>query len=134
MINTVSTKDTANMSLPPTPPGYDNWNQFIAEQGAIIAAAQGLTYQQGKASAKLLYVAEPVRKAAGTPSFREYNEFTTWAARQVIPQPTLDPDVPTALGRPWNLGYPLPSGLPITANGTGDSLVTETGNNLIVTQ
>lgn len=122
------------MSLPPTPPGYDNWNQFIAEQGAIIAAAQGLTYQQGKASAKLLYVAEPVRKAAGTPSFRIYNEFTTWAARQVIPQPTLDPDVPTALGRPWRLGQPYPSGVSIVANSTGDALITELGGEPIVTE
>lgn len=122
------------MSLPPTPPGYDNWNQYIAEQGAIIAAAQGLTYQQGKASVKLLDVAEPVRKAVGTPSYRIYNEFTTWADRQVIPQPTLDPDVPTALGRPWRLGSPAPGGEPIVANATGDMFITEVGSDLIVTE
>ena len=91
------------MALPPTPPGYRNWNEYIATQGAIIASAQGLTFQQGKASAKLLYVAEPVRQAVGTPSYRQHNQFTTWAARQVIPQPNPDPDAVVAPGRPWRL-------------------------------
>ena len=91
------------MALPPTPPGYSNWNEYISVQGAIIAAAQGLTFQEGKASVKLLDVALPVRQAVGTPSYRQYNEFTTWAARAVIPQPTTNPDIPTALGRPWLL-------------------------------
>lgn len=91
------------MALPPTPVGYDNWNEYIAEQGLIVAAAQGLTYQQGKASVKLLDVAEPVRQDVGTPSYREYNVFTTWADRQVIPQPNPDPDVDVAPGRPWRL-------------------------------
>ena len=79
--------------LPPTPAGYDNWNAYIEEQGAIIAAAQGLTFQEGKASAKLLYVAMPVRQAAGTLSYRDYNVFTTWAARALVPDE----------GRPWKL-------------------------------
>ena len=91
------------MSLPPVPPSYPSWNAYIEEQGAIIAAAQGLTFQEGKASAKLLYVAEPVRQATGTPSYRTYNVFTDWASREVIPQPNPDPDVPVAPGRPWRL-------------------------------
>lgn len=81
------------MSLPPVPSGYDSWNQYIEEQGAIVAAAQGLTFQEGKASVKLLDVAEPVRQAVGTPSYRIYNVFTTWADRTVSP----------TQGRPWRL-------------------------------
>jgi hypothetical protein len=87
--------------LPPIPPSHDSWNQYIEEQGAIIAAAQGLTFQEGKASAKLLYVAMPVRQDVGTPSYREFNVFTDWSSREVIPDPTDNPDVPTAMGRPW---------------------------------
>lgn len=79
------------MSLPPVPASYDSWNAYIEEQGAVVAAAQGLTFQQGKASVKLLDVAEPVRQAVGTPSYREYNVFTTWADRTVSP----------TQGRPW---------------------------------
>ena len=82
------------MALPPTPEGYLNWNQYIEEQGAITADQQGLTLQQGKASVKLLDVAEPARQATGTPSYREYNVFTTWADRTVAP----------TTGRPWRLG------------------------------
>jgi hypothetical protein len=89
------------MALPPTPSGYTNWNDYIETNAPALAAAQSLTLQQAKASLKLADVAEPVRQAVGTPSYRIYNVFTTWAARAVIPQPTLDPDVPTALGRPW---------------------------------
>lgn len=91
------------MALPPVPPSYPSWNAYIEEQGAIIAAAQGLTFQEGKASAKLLYVAMPVRQDFGTPSYNQYNVFTTWAAREVIPQPNPDPDTPVAPGRPWRL-------------------------------
>lgn len=91
------------MALPPTPGGYDSWNSYIEIQGAIVAAAQSLTFQQGKAAVKLLEVAEPVRQAVGTPSYRTYNVFTNWASRQVIPQPNLNPDVPVAPGRPWRL-------------------------------
>lgn len=79
------------MALPPTPAGYDNWNAYIEEQGAIVAADQGLTFQEGKASVKLGDVAEPVRQDVGTPSYREYNVFTTWADRTVAP----------TTGRPW---------------------------------
>lgn len=86
------------MSLPPTPVGYANWNEYIEIQGAIVAAAQGLTFQEGKASVKLLDVAEPVRQAFGTPSYREYNVFTTWAERTVAPTE----------GRPWRDGYDYP--------------------------
>lgn len=118
------------MALPPIPPGYQSWNQYIEEQGAIIAAAQGLTFQQGKASAKLLYVSEPVRSAVGTPSYRQYNVFTTWSARQVIPQPNLDPDVPVALGRPWRSGTPPIGGLDLTTL-SGDSIVTISGDNIV---
>jgi hypothetical protein len=91
------------MALPPTPAGFSNWNEYISVQGAIIAAAQGLTFQEGKASVKLLDVAEPVRQAVGTPSYRIYNVFTDWASREVIPQPNPDPDVEVAPGRPWRL-------------------------------
>ncbi len=91
------------MALPPTPAGFSNWNEYLEVQGAIIAAAQGLTFQQGKASVKLLDVAMPVRQATGTPSYRIYNVFTDWASREVIPQPNPDPDVEVAPGRPWRL-------------------------------
>ena len=117
------------MALPPTPDGYDNWNQYIAIQGALIAADQGLTYQQGKASAKLLYVSMPSRQDLGTPSYRDYNLFTTWADRQVIPQPNLDPDTDVAPGRPWWIGSPV---VPDTlTTETGDTLTTENGDTLI---
>lgn len=89
--------------LPPVPPSYLSWNQYIEEQGAIVAAAQGLTFQEGKASVKLLEVAEPVRSDVGIPSYRIYNVFTDWASREVIPQPNPDPDMPVAPGRPWRL-------------------------------
>lgn len=91
------------MALPPIPAGYDSWNEFIEEQGAIIATAQGLTLQEGKASVKLLQVAMPSRQDVGTPSYRDFNNFTDWVNREVIPDPTLDPDIPTAIGRPWRL-------------------------------
>jgi hypothetical protein len=91
------------MALPPTPPGYSNWNEYIEVNAPAIAAAQSLTIQQARASIKLGNVAEPVRQATGTPSYRAYNVFTTWAARQVIPQPNPNPDVSVAPGRPWRL-------------------------------
>ncbi len=113
--------------LPPVPPSYPSWNAYIEEQGAIIAAAQSLTLQQGKASVKLLDVAMPVRQAAGTPSYRQYNLFTTWNDRQVIPQPNPDPDLNVAPGRPWRLG---PSAVFSLTTENGDQLQTEDGNNL----
>ena len=123
------------MALPPTPIGYNSWNEYIEIQGAIIAAAQGLTFQQGKASVKLLDVAEPIRSATGEPYYRQYNVFTTWAARQVIPQPTINPDVPTAEGRPWQHAV-IPSGTFITLENNVDLLTTEvaSGSNNIVTE
>jgi hypothetical protein len=117
------------MALPPTPSGYDSWNEYIEEQGAIIAAAQGLTFQQGKASVKLLNVAEPVRTAVGTPSYRDYNVFTTWADRAVIPQPNPDPDIQVAPGRPWRLSTPPSIDTIVTLS--GDALTTLSGDNLV---
>jgi len=81
------------MALPPTPPGYDSWNQYIAVEGAAIAAAQGLTLQQGKGSAKLLYAAMPSRQDPASPDFMPYNVFTTWDDRTVAP----------TVARPWRL-------------------------------
>ena len=86
MINT-------NMALPPTPPGYDNWNDYIQTNAPALAAAQGLTIQQARASLKLLNVSEPIRSAVGQPYYRQYNVFTTWAARSQSPNQ----------GRPWRL-------------------------------
>ena len=79
------------MSLPPTPAGYDNWNQYITDNAPALMSSQGLTFQEAKASLKLLDVAMPVRQAVGTPSYRQYNVFTTWANRTVSP----------TIGRPW---------------------------------
>lgn len=79
------------MSLPPTPPGYLNWNEYITVNAPALMVSQGLTFQEAKASIKLLDVAEPVRQAIGTPSYRIYNVFTTWAERTVCPTE----------GRPW---------------------------------
>lgn len=80
------------MALPPTPSGYPSWNAYIEEQGAIVAAAQGLTFQEGKASVKLLDVASPGRTNPSSPDYMTpYNVFTTWADRTVSP----------TVGRPW---------------------------------
>jgi hypothetical protein len=81
------------MALPPTPVGYDNWNDYIQTNAPALAAAQGLTLQQAKASLKLLDVSEPIRSTFGQPYYRQYNVFTTWAARALLPAP----------GRPWRL-------------------------------
>lgn len=79
------------MSSPPVPTGYDSWNQYVEEQGSIVAASQGLTFQEGKASVKLLDVATPGRTDPDSPDYMVYNIFTTWAARTVSP----------IVGRPW---------------------------------
>jgi hypothetical protein len=79
------------MALPPVPSSYQSWNQYIEEQGAIVAAAQGLTFQEGKASVKLLDVATPGRTDPDSPDYMVYNIFTTWADRTVSP----------TVGRPW---------------------------------
>lgn len=91
------------MALPAVPSGYDSWNDYIETEAPALAIAQGLTIQQARASLKLLYVSEPIRSSVGQPYYRQYNVFTTWAARQVIPQPTTNPDVQVAPGRPWKL-------------------------------
>ena len=82
------------MALPPTPDGYDNWNDYIETNAPALASSQGITLQEAKASLKLLYVSEPIRSAVGEPYYREYNVFTTWADRALLPEP----------GRPWKLG------------------------------
>jgi hypothetical protein len=79
------------MALPPTPSGYDNWNAYIEAEAPALAIAQSLTLQQAKASIKLLDVSEPIRSAVGEPYYRQYNIFTTWADRALLP----------AQGRPW---------------------------------
>lgn len=81
------------MALPPTPLGYNNWNEYIQINAPALAVAQGITIQQARASLKLLYVSEPIRSAVGQPYYRQYNVFTTWAARALVPDP----------GRPWRL-------------------------------
>lgn len=81
------------MALPPTPVGYDNWNDYIETNAPALAVAQSLTLQEAKASIKLLDVSEPIRSAVGEPYYREYNVFTTWADRALLPAP----------GRPWRL-------------------------------
>ncbi len=81
------------MALPPTPAGYDNWNDYIDTNAPALAIAQDLTLQEAKASIKLLEVAEPIRSAVGEPYYREYNVFTTWADRALLPNQ----------GRPWKL-------------------------------
>lgn len=108
------------MSLPPTPADYDNWNSYIEINAPALAAEQDLTLQEAKASLKLLYVAEPVRQAVGTPSYRIYNVFTTWADRTVSP----------TVGRPWVEIEPPIAGLFIITQ-SGDFLVTDSDDNLI---
>lgn len=81
------------MALPPTPSGYQNWNEYITVNAPALMTSQGLTFQEAKASIKLLDVAMPVRQDIGTPSYRIYNVFTTWADRTVAPTE----------GRPWKL-------------------------------
>lgn len=110
------------MSLPPVPPGYDSWNQFIEVQGAIIAAQQGLTFQEGKGSAKLLYAAMPLRQDPASSDYMIYNVFTTWDQRTVAP----------TIGRPWRLGTPPVSGDVITTQ-SGDGLITNQTGDFIVT-
>lgn len=81
------------MALPPVPLSYDSWNQYIESNAPSIASSQGITLQQAKASLKLLYVSEPIRGTIGQPYYRQYNIFTTWAARSLLP----------SIGRPWRL-------------------------------
>jgi len=78
------------MALPPVPATYDSWNDYI-ETNAPGLVGPGLTLQQAKAQLKLSLVSEPIRSAVGQPYYRQYNIFTTWAARSVLP----------TIGRPW---------------------------------
>ena len=101
------------MALPPVPGGYDSWNDYIETEAPALAIAQSITLQEAKASLKLLYVSEPIRSAVGEPYYREYNVFTTWADRALLPDQ----------GRPWKLAgetvlfTPLGSDSLITADG-----------------
>ena len=79
------------MALPPTPSGYDNWNDYIEANAPALASSQSITLQEAKASLKLLDVSEPIRSAVSEPYYREYNVFTTWAERALLPNQ----------GRPW---------------------------------
>jgi hypothetical protein len=79
--------------LPPVPSPYLSWNEYIESNAPAVASAQGITLQEAKASIKLLNVAEPVRSAVGQPYYRQYNVFTTWSARALLPE----------FGRPWKL-------------------------------
>jgi hypothetical protein len=79
------------MALPPVPPGYLNWNDYINQNAPALMTSQGLTFMEAKCALKLDQVAMPVRQAVGTNSYRIYNQFTTWAARAVAP----------TQGRPW---------------------------------
>lgn len=81
------------MALPPTPVGYDNWNDYIEINAPALAVSEGITLQEAKASIKLLEVSQPIRSAVGQPYYRQYNVFTTWADRALLPLP----------GRPWKL-------------------------------
>jgi len=79
------------MALPPTPVGYDNWNDYIETEAPALALAQGITLQQAKSSIKLSLVSAPIRSQVGQPFYRALNVFTTWANRSVLP----------VAGRPW---------------------------------
>jgi hypothetical protein len=110
------------MSLPPTPPSYQSWNEYIEEQGAIVAAAQNLTFQEGKATVKLLQVATPGRTDPNSPDYMIYNIFTTWTARAVSP----------TIGRPWREGpTPSPTTGPALVTNTGFAFVTNLGQPIV---
>ena len=78
------------MALPPVPAPYLSWNDYIETNAPGLVSAS-LTLQQAKAQLKLSLVSEPIRSAAGQPYYRQYNVFTTWSARSVLP----------FVGRPW---------------------------------
>ena len=81
------------MALPAVPVGYNSWNDYIETNAPALATAQGITLQQAKASLKLLTVSKPIRSSVGQPYYRQYNVFTSWASRAILP----------AAGRPWKL-------------------------------
>ena len=105
------------MALPPTPPGYSNWNSYIELNAPALASAQGLTLQEAKASLKLLDVCEAYRQDPANPNYMVYNVFTTWSQRTVSP----------TTGRPWRQG-----GFSPIAPGT--FIVTENGLNTLTTE
>lgn len=78
--------------LPPVPPSYLSWNEYI-EDNAPALVGPTLTLQEAKAQLKLSLVSQPIRSAAGQPYYRQYNVFTTWSARALLPD----------AGRPWKL-------------------------------
>lgn len=80
------------MALPPVPAPYLSWNDYI-EVNAPALVSPTLTLQQAKAQLKLSLVSKPIRSAVGQPYYRQYNVFSTWAARSLLPSP----------GRPWFL-------------------------------
>lgn len=80
------------MALPATPAGYDSWNQYI-EDVAPGLVGPSLTLQEAKAQLKLSLVSQPIRSAVGQPYYRQYNVFTDWASRALLPD----------FGRPWKL-------------------------------
>lgn len=108
------------MALPPTPPGYNNWNQYISVNAPAIAAAQGITLQQAKESIKCGNVAMPVRQAVGTPSFRIYNVWIDYASSTHAPTE----------GRPWLIGTPIPAGTGIVTQ-TQVAIVSQLGQWLV---
>jgi hypothetical protein len=81
------------MALPSVPDGYDSWNDYIEQEAPALATAQDISIQEARASIKLSEVSKPIRSATGEPYFRQYNVFTTWAERAILP----------AQGRPWRL-------------------------------
>lgn len=106
------------MALPPIPDGYDSWNDYIETEAPALAVAQGITLQEAKASLKLLYVSRPIRSAEGQPYYRQYNVFTTWDERALLPD----------AGRPWRLE--APGGLVLTTS-DGKTLITQDGRAII---
>lgn len=108
------------MSLPPIPTGYISWNEYIAVNAPALAAEQGLTLMEAKCAIKLRDVAMPVRQAEGTPSYRIYNQFTTWDARAVAP----------TQGRPWTQADPPPEGTGLVTE-ENSPLFSENGNWII---
>ena len=73
--------------------GYTNWNHYIESDAPALADSQSLMLQEAKASIKLLMVSKPIREEVGQPYYREFNYFTTWDNRAIVPE----------LGRPWKL-------------------------------
>lgn len=80
------------MALPVPPSPYLSWNEYI-EVNAPSLVSPVLSLQEAKAQLKLSLVSQPIRSAVGQPYYRQYNVFTDWASRALLPDP----------GRPWKL-------------------------------